>query len=135
MLKRVRIKTMLVSQTENGEDRITSEASGGCLVDTTGVMLRYSEKENDGTASLVLADGLASLRRKGHITSQMTFVEGKLLPCPYTTEAGSFDLSLYTHSQQFTVVADGGRFRARYTLLAAGQQVADNELTVEWNFL
>ena len=52
----------------------------------------------------------------------MTFVEGKLLPCLYTTPNGSLDFSLYTHSASFKVDTQGGRFEARYTMLAAGKQ-------------
>lgn len=134
MLKKAKIHTLLVSQTENGEDTITTTAAGGCLIDETGVMLRYAEEANDGNATLVLADGLADLRRRGRTTSRMTFIEGRLMPCPYHTEAGDLDISLFTHTQQFTVNAVGGRFQARYALLAAGRHVADNVLTVEWTF-
>ena len=67
--------------------------------------------------------------------ARLTFVEAKLIDCPYRTPQGELALSLYTHSQHFEVDAQGGRFEARYTLLAAGTQVADNTLTVKWKFL
>lgn len=135
MLKKANIQTLLVSTTENGEDLIRTESVGGCLIEENGIMLRYTEKGNKGTATLLLTEGLADLKRHGHTESRMTFVEGKLLPCLYTTPNGSLDFSLYTHSASFMVDAQGGRFEARYTMLAAGKQVADNVLTVEFTFL
>ncbi len=135
MLKKSRIQTLLVSTTENGEDLIRSESQGGCLIEENGLMLRYAETDNQGTASLLLTEGLADLKRHGSTQSRMTFVEGKLLPCHYVTPNGPLDFSLYTHQLTLQVNATGGRFQARYTLLAAGKQVADNVLTVEWTFL
>ena len=134
MLKRCTIQTLLVSNTENGEDLIRTEAKGGCLIEETGLMLRYTETENQGTASLLLTEGLADLKRNGDTRSRMTFVNAKLLPCSYVTPKGTLDFSIYTHEQSFTVDAQGGCFKVRYTLLAAGKQVADNVLTVEWTF-
>ena len=57
MLKKSHIKTLLVSTTDNGEDIIRTEADGGCLIDESGLMLRYAERDNAGTASLLLTDG------------------------------------------------------------------------------
>ena len=88
MLKKANIQTILVSTTENGEDLIRTESVGGCLIEENGIMLRYTEKENSGTATLLLTEGLADLKRHGHTESRMTFVEGKLLPCLYTTPNG-----------------------------------------------
>lgn len=135
MLKKSKIQTLLVSTTENGEDLIRTADVGGCLIEETGVMLRYPESDNHGTVTLLLTDTLADLKRRGDISSRMTFIDGKLLPCPYTTPQGELDFSLYTHAQSFTLNASGGRFQARFTMLAAGKQVADNVLTVEWSFV
>lgn len=112
MLKKSHIKTLLVSTTDNGEDIIRTEADGGCLIDESGLMLRYAERDNDGTASLLLTDGLADLKRNGRIKSRMTFVDGKLVPCAYTTPNGALDFSLYTHSTQLNVTPEGGREHA-----------------------
>ena len=71
MLKRCTIQTLLVSNTENGEDLIRTEAKGGCLIEETGIMLRYAEAENHGTASLLLTEGLADLKRNGDTRSQI----------------------------------------------------------------
>ena len=84
MLKKSKIQTLLVSTTENGEDLIRTAAVGGCLIEETGVMLRYPESDNHGTVTLLLTDTLADLKRRGDISSRMTFIDGKLLPCPYT---------------------------------------------------
>lgn len=133
MLKRATIQTVLVSVTENGEDVIRTESTGGCLIEENGVMLRYAEKENKGTATLLLTDTLADLKRRGDTTSRMTFVQGRMLPCPYHTgRAGDIDLSIYTHKTDFTLSPAGGRFSASFSVMIAGRQVADNTLTVEW---
>lgn len=134
MLKKCAIQTLLVSNTENGEDIIRTEAKGGCLIEETGLMLRYAEAANQGTASLLLTDGLADLKRNGNIRSRMTFVNGKLLPCTYVTPKGDLDFSIYTYKQCFEVTATGGYFIACYTLLAAGKHVAENVLTVAWEY-
>lgn len=134
MLKKIHVETLLVSQSENGEDRISTAAEGVCMIEETGVMLRYDEPENQGTVQLLLAEALADLKRNGAICSRMTFIEGRLLPCPYTTPDGPLDFSIFTHAQTFVINATGGKFQARYTLLAANRQVADNVLTVEWHF-
>ena len=65
MLKKSHIKTLLVSTTDNGEDIIRTEADGGCLIDESGLMLRYAERDNDGTASLLLTDGFADVPAVG----------------------------------------------------------------------
>lgn len=134
MLKKIRIETLLVSNTENGEDIIRTESKGGCLIEENGIMLRYSESQNNGTAVLLLTEGLADLKRHGDTEARMTFVEGKLIPCTYKTPNGMLDFSLFTHEQKFDINEQGGRFEARYTMLAAGKQVADNVLTVNWTF-
>lgn len=134
MLKKIHIETLLVSNTENGEDIIRTESKGGCLIEENGIMLRYSESQNNGTAVLLLTEGLADLKRHGDTEARMTFVEGKLIPCTYKTPNGMLDFSLFTHEQNFDINEQGGRFEARYTMLAAGKQVADNVLTVNWTF-
>ncbi len=135
MLKKVKINTLLVSVTDNGEDRITSHSEGVCKVEETGLVLHYHEKDNQGTAQLLISDDIADLNRKGQTRSRMTFIEGRMLPCPYTTPQGDLDLSLFTHSFTTSVNANGGRFQARYTMMASGRQVADNVLTVEFTFI
>ena len=80
MLKKSHIQTLLISNTENGEDIIKTDTNGACLIEETGIMLRYPEQENQGNATLLLTDGLADLKRHGHTQSRMTFIEGKLLP-------------------------------------------------------
>ena len=134
MLKKCTLQTLLTSNTENGVDTIRTEAKGGCLIEETGLMLRYVETENQGTASLLLTDGLADLKRNGNIRSRMTFVNGKLLPCTYVTPKGDLDFSIYTYKQCFEVTATGGYFIACYTLLAAEKHVAENVLTVAWEY-
>ena len=134
MLKKAHIRTMLVTHGENGQDIIRSEADGGCIVEENGVMLRYSEKENKGTVSLLLTPELVDLKRHGLTTSRMTFIEQKMLPCPYRTVQGEMDISIFTHKQEFELNAAGGRFQTKYSLMVAGRQVADNVLTIEWTF-
>lgn len=134
MLKKVKIDTLLVSVTENGEDRIASHCEGVCKVEESGMVLHYAEKDNQGTAQLLISDDIADLNRSGLTRSRMTFIEGRMLPCPYTTPQGELDLSIFTHSFSTTLSAEGGRFQARYTMMVAGRQVADNVLTVEFKF-
>ncbi len=135
MLKKVKIRTVLVSVTDNGEDRITSHSEGVCKVEESGLVLHYAEKDNQGTAQLLISPDIADLNRSGLTRSRMTFIEGRMLPCPYTTPQGDFDLSIFTHSFSTKLSNEGGRFQARYTLMAAGRQVADNVLTVEFSFI
>ncbi len=134
MLKKIHLETLLVSNTENGEDVIRTESIGGCLIEENGIMLRYAEKQNNGTATLLLTEDLADLKRHGDTEARMTFVSGKLIPCTYKTANGMLDFSLYTHQQSFELDAMGGCFKAKYSMLAAGKQVADNVLTVKWTF-
>ena len=135
MSQHIEVTTRLVVQGGDGEtETFTATLSGTCHVARSGLLLHYAEPDNGGHTSLIVADGLVQLQREGHIKSQMTFVEGRMLPMPYTSPHGALDFSLYTHSTLLNVTPDGGRFEARYTMLAAGKQVADNVLTVEWQF-
>lgn len=134
MLKKAHISTLLVTQTENGEDTIRTQADGLCQVEEDAVHLRYPESDNDGIALLLITPSLADLRRRGHTRSRLTFIEGRLQPCPYSTPQGDLDISIFTHAHSLTLNASGGRFQARYSLLAAGRHVADNVLTVEFTF-
>lgn len=135
MLKKVHLNITLNTQTENGDDHLHTEAEGGCVVEDSGIMLRYIEPDNHGHATLLLTDGLADLKRKGNTSSRMTFIANKLIPCVYETPHGPLDLSIYTHSEHYSVTPEGGIFEVRYTLLAAGRQVADNHLKVALQFL
>ena len=47
---------------ENGADEIRSECYGACITEGNDVMLRYAEPDNDGTAHLLITDGLADLK-------------------------------------------------------------------------
>lgn len=134
MLKKAHIRTMLVSHGENGQDIIRTESDGGCMIEENGVLLRYAESENQGTVSLLLTPELTDLKRRGLVTSRMTFIEKKMLPCPYRTPQGEMEISIYTHTQEFELNAAGGRFQTKYSLMVAGNQVADNVLTIEWTF-
>lgn len=134
MLKKSQIKTHLVTVTDNGTDHIDTSARGICQVEESGLMLRYPEDDNEGYAMLLIAGELVDLKRHGQTESRMTFIEGRLLPMNYVTPRGSFDFSVYTHSQTCEVNALGGTLRLQYSLLQSGRQVADNELTVSWTF-
>lgn len=135
MLKKAQITTRLLSVTDSGDETILTESCGGCLIEESGVMLRYQEERNHGTATLIIGDALAQLRRKGDVDSRLTFVEGQLIPADYVTGGNRLDFSLFTHSRTFELDARGGRLQLRYTLLLAGTQVADNTLTIQWNFV
>lgn len=135
MLKKSRIRTRLVTSTETGEETITTQATGGCLIDESGIMLRYAEEENHGTATLVAADSLAQLHRKGDVTSRLTFVENKLIPADYSVMQRNMDFSVFTHSRSFVLTPQGGRLEVKFTLLLAGAQVADNTLEICWDFV
>lgn len=135
MLKKAHIRTLLVQHTDNGDDTIRTSAAGLCQVDDNALLLRYPEEDNHGIATLLITDALADLKRRGDIRSRLTFIEGRLQPCPYSTPHGDIDLSLYTHAHSLTLNATGGRFQARYALLAAGRHVSDNVLTVEFEFV
>ena len=135
MLKRIKVETRLAAQTENGEDVIVTESAGTAVIDRDGLLLRYAEAENEGKAQLLLSDSIADLHRTGQVRSRMTFVEGRLLPMPYATPSGTYDFSLFTHSLRLSVSPVGGEFAAKYSLLAGGQQVSDNQLAVRWTFV
>lgn len=134
MLKRINLETILVTTTENGTERIVTDATGSCLRQGSAMMLRYAEKLNEGNATLILSDDLADLRRNGLTTSRMTFIKGQLLPCPYSTPQGNIDIQIFTHEQTFEMGESGGEFHAKYSLLFSGQSTSDNELTIRWNF-
>ncbi len=119
---------------ENGADKIRSECYGACITEGNDVMLRYAEPDNDGTAHLLITDGLADLKRQGNTRARFTFVEGKLQPCFYATSVGALDLSIFTHSLSFQSTPQGGTFEVRYTVLVGGAQVLDNVLRIVYSF-
>lgn len=135
MLKKAQINTRLLSVTDNGEETILTEGNGGCLIEESGVMLRYAEPRNHGTATLIIGNVLAQLRRNGDVESRLTFVEGQLIPADYQAGETKLDFSIFTHSRSFELNAEGGTLTLRYTLLLAGTQVADNTLTIQWKFV
>ena len=133
MSQHIEVTTRLVVQGGDGEpETFTATLSGTCHVARSGLLLHYAEPDNGGHTSLILADGLVQLQREGHIKSQMTFVEGRMLPMPYTSPHGALDFSLFTHSARHTVHANGGTLHLQYSLLNAGQHLSDNTLHVEW---
>ena len=134
MLHKVFLKTCLLTTGENGADEIRSECYGACVTEGNDVMLRYAEPDNDGTAHLLITDGLADLKRQGNTRARFTFVEGKLQPCFYATSVGTLDLSIFTHSLSFQSTPQGGTFEVRYTVLVGGAQVSDNVLRIVYSF-
>lgn len=135
MLKRANIRTRLVTCTETGEEAFTTQAEGGCLGDASGVMLRYAEAGNHGTATLVASSGLAQLRRKGDVTSRLVFAGKKLIPAGYSAMGQNMDFSVFTHSLSLVFTPQGGQLEVRFTLLLAGTQVADSILEIRWDLL
>ena len=134
MLHKVHITPCLQALGENGADEIRSECYGACVTEGNDVMLRYAEPDNDGTAHLLITDGLADLKRQGNTRARFTFVEGKLQPCFYATSVGTLDLSIFTHSLSFQSTPQGGTFEVRYTVLVGGAQVSDNVLRIVYSF-
>jgi len=135
MLKRANIRTNLVTYTEAGEETFTTQAEGSCLCDASGVMLRYAETENHGTATLVASSELAQLRRRGDVTSRFVFAENKLIPADYSAMGQNMDFSVFTHSLSLLFTPQSGQVEVRFTLLLAGTQVADSILEIRWDLL
>lgn len=135
MLRKITLHTTLATITDGGEERIDTDATGTCQVEAEAVMLRYAEPENGGYALLLIADGLADLKRRGHIRARLPFISGQLVDGSYRTPHGDIHLSVYTHEQDLELDLEGGRYTVRYTLLSGGRQVADNVLGVTWRFV
>lgn len=134
MLKETQVRTRLVSTTEAGKEVITTTAQGACLIEESGIMLRYAEDNNHGIATLVVGDSIAQLQRQGDATASLTFIEQQLIPAEYAIAQGKIDLSIYTHARNFVLHADGGRLEIRYSLLLSGTHISDNALEIEWDF-
>lgn len=135
MLKRANIRTHLVTAAGTGEETLSTQATGSCQCDSSGVTLRYAEAENHGSAMLLASGGMAQLRRKGDVRSRLTFVENRLVPADYLAMGQNMDFSVFTHSLSLLSHSRGGRLEVRFTLLLAGAQVADNTLEICWDFV
>lgn len=135
MLKKVKLTTELQTLTENGEDTIRSEAEAELRIEEQGLMLRYAEPENNGTAALIISNSLVHLQRQGRIRSRLTFIEQKLIPAEYHTPHGELHFDLFTHSRRETVTAEKGEIILKYSVLQDDRHAADNLLTVSWTEL
>lgn len=135
MLKKAQIYTHLSTTSEAGEEVITSQAQGMCLIEKTGILLRYPEEKNHGSATLIVSDSLAQIQRVGDISSRLTFIEQQLIHADYSSLQRKMDFALFTHHLSFALDSKGGYFKVRYSLLLANTHVADNTLEIAWNFI
>ena len=135
MLRKAQFDIRLETSGENGEDLVRQSSEGAVLVQDGDVMLRYAEPDNEGTATLLLTQHLADLKRKGRIQARLTFITGQLQDTFYTTPLGSLNLSIFTHAQQFAFNDEGGEFVAHYSILIDGAHTTDNRLSVKWRYL
>lgn len=135
MLRKAQFEILLETTGENGEDRVQQTSQGAVRIEDNDAMLRYAEPDNEGTATLLLTDRLADLKRTGRIQARLTFLTGKLQDTYYTTPLGSLRLSVFTHAQHYTFDHEGGTFTARYSILIDGTHATDNCLTVQWRYL
>lgn len=134
MLKETQVRTQLESITEAGKEVITTQAQGACLIEESGILLRYTEDKNHGTATLIVSESLVQLQRQGDVVASLTFIEQQLIPAKYAIAQKHLDFSIYTHSRDFLLNAQGGRLRVCYSILLSGTHLSDNTLEIVWNF-
>ncbi|MDE6034870.1 MAG: DUF1934 domain-containing protein [Ruminococcus sp.] len=134
-MKKNHIISLLSVQTEDGE-RTESELFTDALVECTedSSIIVYEDTETTGfegsvTTIKITGGKEATISRTGTSNSFLTFETGKKHYCQYGTPFGTFQMGVYTHALEDTLMTNG-RLYMKYTIDVNASMLSDNEITI-----
>lgn len=134
-MKKNQIISLLSVQVEDGE-RTESELFTNAVINCTknNSVIRYEDTEATGfegsvTTIKIINHKEAVIMRTGSSNSFLTFEIGKKHYCQYGTPFGTFQMGVYTHAIEDTLLQNG-RLYMKYTIDVNASKLSDNEITI-----
>ena len=125
------ITTSLTTHTTNGTETITQTFQGTLQQQGGLTLLTYDDPELGATRLFVHPDRVR-LVRKGAFTTQMVFLPNATTHNDYHSPGGVFDLAIQTTHFHLCATPPNRQLELHYTLSINGEEVAQNQLTVEF---
>ena len=125
------ITTTLTTHTSNGTETITQTFQGTLQQQGGLTLLTYDDPELGATRLFVHPDRVR-LVRKGAFTTQMVFLPNATTHNDYHSPGGVFDLAIQTTHFHLCATPPNRQLELHYTLSINGEEVAQNQLTVEF---
>lgn len=125
------ITTTLTTHTSNGTETITQTFQGTLQQQGEFTLLTYDDPELGATRLFVHPDRVR-LVRKGAFTTQMVFLPNATTHNDYHSPGGVFDLAIQTTHFHLCTTPPNRKLELHYTLSINGEEVAQNQLTVEF---
>ena len=125
------ITTSLTTHTSNGTETITQTFQGALQQQGGLTLLTYDDPELGATRLFVHPDRVR-LVRKGAFTTQMIFLPNATTHNDYHSPGGVFDLAIQTTHFHLCATPPNRQLELHYTLSINGEEVAQNQLTVEF---
>ena len=125
------ITTSLTTHTSNGTETITQTFQGTLQQQGGLTLLTYDDPELGATRLFIHPDRV-KLVRKGAFTTQMVFLPNATTHSDYHSPGGVFDLAIQTTYFHLCATPPNRKLELHYTLSINGEEVAQNQLTVEF---
>ena len=125
------ITTTLTTHTSNGTETITQTFQGTLQQQGGLTLLTYDDPELGATRLFIHPDRV-KLVRKGAFTTQMVFLPNATTHSDYHSPGGVFDLAIQTTYFHLCATPPNRKLELHYTLSINGEEVAQNQLTVEF---
>ena len=125
------ITTTLTTHTSNGTETITQTFQGTLQQQGGLTLLTYDDPELGATRLFVHPDRVR-LVRKGAFSTQMVFLPNATTHNDYHSPGGVFDLAIQTTQFHLCATPPNRTLELHYTLSINGEEVAQNQLTVEF---
>ena len=126
--------TILNRQTIDGEDDTIEEKSVGSFrVMDKKAYIMYKTRDEDGgetTSVVTVSDEGVKIKRKGSVTADMIYTQGKKTEFLYRLPFGAMDMEIYTKSIENSLDENGGTLRIAYTLFAQGAKM-ENDMQIQ----
>lgn len=128
----ISLLSVQIQDDERTESELFTDAVINCTKNNSTISYEDTEATGfEGSVTTVkITNGReATIMRTGASNSLLTFETGKKHYCQYGTPFGMFQMGVYTHAIEDTLL-ENGRLYMKYTLDVNASKLSDNEITI-----
>lgn len=128
----ISLLSVQIQDDERTESELFTDAVINCTKNNSTISYEDTEATGfEGSVTTVkITNGKeATIMRTGSSNSLLTFETGKKHYCQYGTPFGMFQMGVYTHAIEDTLL-ENGRIYMKYTLDLNASKLSDNEITI-----
>lgn len=128
----ISLLSVQIQDDERTESELFTDAVINCTKNNSTISYEDTEATGfEGSVTTVkITNGKeATIMRTGASNSLLTFETGKKHYCQYGTPFGMFQMGVYTHAIEDTLL-ENGRLYMKYTLDINASKLSDNEITI-----